>query len=478
MKLNPTTSLNNTLPDYADRKITNKAIEPVVAAKYIEEAAMYVPVTRCVADYLTFRRTKNHPGTKVVDTHNRYYLEGQAPDITIMVQDVAEVDSASVVAIIELKHKSRNPLGDECFGQVYDYLRKLGRAQPNRRKIVALLSNLTYNHIIIHDSPNHQTVNIMHFLSVGFAKALRFLKYCILHDSITLPSIPSFSSDLHVLELRLGNPVFSVVGVFSIPKKFGPTNAWVSSDPLPVGDKMVVKRTSNVPSRRPRASFIPSLTAVRSPKTIEVRPVEAEIGILLAILRAGPHAHLPKLIYHSGDKNEFGITPLGEPCNIYTMKQPQAKQILQDILDALQWLHKHDIIHRDVRWDNIVIVKGRGVLIDFGAALIQDGRMHEFEGGIVCAPSRVIGQFDRQYHPSAADDCLAWVLLLNAILAPTRWAALRSDEIMTPGSEAERRMRALWSALTASRIWGPGVMAAKNKEYKVMSEMLDLLVLL
>lgn len=476
------TELDKILPDYPDRKITNKLTLPLVSADYIEEAAMYAPVTKLVSEQLTVRRTKTHPGTKVFDTHNRYFLEGQAPDITITVQDVADVDSASVVAIIELKHKSKNqtPMASESFGQVYDYLRKLARAQPNRRKIVGLLSDLTHNHIVIHESPNHYTVNILHFATVGFAKALRFLKYCILHDSVTLPSIPSFSADLHILQMRLGNPVFSVVGVFSIPPNFPSTNRWLTPEPLAVGDKMVVKRTSNVPPRRPRASLIRALASVRSPQPqpFETRPVAAEIKILQAIRKAGGCKHLPTLIYHSTDMHEFGIMPLGQPCNIFTMKQPVATTILRDILTALEWLHIKKIIHRDVRWDNIVLHGSRGVLIDFGAAIIHDGRLHDFEGGIVCAPSRVIGQFDRQYLPSPVDDCLAWVLLLNALLSPTRWAGLRSDEIMTEGSDSEKRMRELWRGLETSRVWGPGVAAAKARLYTDMALMLDVLVLL
>lgn len=472
------TVLDQVLPDHSDRKITNKIVEPLITADYVDEAAMYAPVNKFVSDYLKFRRTKAHPGTQVFDTHNRYYLDGQAPDISITVQDVAEADSASVVAIIELKHKSRTPLGDDSFGQVYDYLRKLARAQPNRRKIVGLLTNLTFNHIIIHESPNHQTVNILHFATVSFAKALRFLKHCILHDSIALPSIPSFSSDLYVMEKRLGNPVFSVVGVFSIPRSLSGTKRWLTSSTLHIGDKMVVKRTSNVPPRRARASLIQSLSAVRTPKPLETRPVAAEIGILHEIRKAGGHDNLPVLIFHSNDMNEFGITPLGAPCDIYSMKQPLACTVLLEILSALEWLHGNRIIHRDVRWDNIVVVGGRGVLIDFGAAILNDGRMHEFEGGIVCAPSRVIGQFDRQYKPSPADDCLAWVLLLNALFSPTRWSGLRTDEIMMEGSDAEKRMRDLWRGLEASKTWGPGVAAAKNANYMLMPQMLDILVLL
>lgn len=474
------TELDKILPDYPDRKITNKLVLPLISADYIDEAAMYTPVMQLVSEQLTVRRTKTHPGTKVFDTHNRYYLEGQAPDISIAVQDVADVDSASVVAIIELKHKSKNQtaMASESFGQVYDYLRKLARAQPNRRKIVGLLSDLTHNHIVIHESPNHYTVNILHFATVGFAKALRFLKYCILHDSDALPSIPSFSADLHILQMRLGNPVFSVVGVFSIPANFPSTNRWLSPEPLSAGDKMVVKRTSNVPPRRPRASLIQAFASVRSPQQLEIRPVAAEIKILQAIRKAGGCEYLPKLIYHSTDMHEFGITPLGQPCNIFTMNQPLAFTILNDILTALQWLHTNKIIHRDVRWDNIVVVGGRGVLIDFGAAISHDGRLHDFQGGIVCAPSRVIGQFDRQYLPSPVDDCLAWVLLLNALLAPTRWAGIRSDEIMTEGSDSEKRMRELWRGLEASKVWGPGVVAAKGKKYEEMALMLDVLVLL
>lgn len=451
-----------------------------MTADYIDEAAMYDPVTQLIVEQLTVRRTKTHPGTKVFDTHNRHYLEGQAPDITITVQDVADVDSASVVAIIELKHKSKNPntMASESFGQVYDYLRKLARAQPNRRKIVGLLSDLTHNHIVIHESPNHQTVNILHFATVGFAKALRFLKHCILHDAVTLPSIPSFSADLHILQMRLGNPVFSVVGVFAIPPNFPSTQRWLTPDLLPVGEQMVVKRTSNVPPRRPRASLIQAFTAVRTPQQLETRPVAAEIKILQAIRSAGGNPHLPKLMFHSLDMHEFGITPLGQPCNIFTIKQPLACTVLRDILTALKWLHSERIIHRDVRWDNIVVSGGRGILIDFGAAIVHDGRMHDFEGGIVCAPSRVIGQFSRQYLPSPVDDCLAWVLLLNALLAPTRWAGLRSEDVMKEGSDSERRMRELWHRLEASSVWGPGVAAAMVRGYAEMERMLDVLVLL
>lgn len=65
---------------------------PLVSANHLEEAAMFVPVTQLLSEKLTVRRTTTHPGTQVLNTHNRYYLEGQAPDITITFRDVADVD--------------------------------------------------------------------------------------------------------------------------------------------------------------------------------------------------------------------------------------------------------------------------------------------------------------------------------------------------------------------------------------------------
>lgn len=118
------------------------------------------------------------------------------------------------------------------------------------------------------------------------------------------------------------------------------------------------------------------------------------------------------------------------------------------------------------------------MLIDFGAAVIDDGSLRDYEGGIVCAPSRVIGDPDRRYKPSPEDDCAAWVLLINALLTPTRWAGMRSEEIMFKGTAERDRIQGLWKTLESSAVWGPGVAAAKDMQYDAMLEMLHLVVLL
>lgn len=472
--------MNSAVPLCPDKLITEKAVSRVVKRKYDSEAQMYEPVTKCIAKLLSFSRTNTHPGTKVVDTHGRYYLDGQAPDITITVKDVGFVDSASVMAIIELKPSSSTPMGSECFGQVYDYLRKLSIAQPNRRKIVGMLSNLTQNHILIHDSPHQGVVRICHYECTTFANSLRFLKHLILNDAATLPSIPSFSFDLGVLEARLGSPVFSVIGVFSYSTDLISPTRWISPDDIiSPGDKIVVKRTAFAPPRTLRPSMAQSLTAIRVLRKPSPRPVADEINILRLIRDAGGPKSLPSLVYHSFDLDEFAITPLGQSLDLHTLTQTKARKILREILDALKWLHEHQIIHRDVRWDNIVVpLGGDAVLIDFGAAVLDDGSLRDYEGGIVCAPTRVIGDPDHRYQPSPADDCAAWVLLINALLTPTRWAGIRSEEIMFKGTMERERIQGLWKTLEASSVWGPGVAAAKNMRYDLMLGMLDLVVLL
>jgi len=83
--------------------------------------------------------------------------------------------------------------------------------------------------------------------------------------------------------------------------------------------------------------------------------VSDEIKILAHIHSLGGHDSFPHLLYHTAVYRELTTSPVGHPVSSKS-KVSDVKAVLFDVLDALIWLHANDIIHRDVRWENIVII--------------------------------------------------------------------------------------------------------------------------
>lgn len=108
--------------------------------------------------------------------------------------------------------------------------------------------------------------------------------------------------------------------------------------------------------------------------TVARRLFETEAKILEAL---GQHSQIPQLLAYFEENQQFYLVeqyiegePLSEELKPDTrLSEVQVVEILKDVLQALAFIHKHNVIHRDIKPSNIIRSKEDGllVLIDFGA---------------------------------------------------------------------------------------------------------------
>ncbi len=95
----------------------------------------------------------------------------------------------------------------------------------------------------------------------------------------------------------------------------------------------------------------------------------------------GSHSQIPMLLDYFQTNGEFfliqeyvpGLTLAREVRQTGAKSEASVKQFLQELLPVLQYLHKHHVIHRDIKPQNLLRCEydGRVVLIDFGAVKEQ-----------------------------------------------------------------------------------------------------------
>lgn len=455
------TDLNEILPVIEiARQVKDTEISATVNASYEDEYAMYGPILSCLAAYLTTPRSEHHPGSRVWDTHTKRNLEKRSPDMTITTQDVPDADAHSIIAVWEIKH---GVLIKRDFGQLYGYLQLLGRTQPYRRNFVGVLSNLTKNVVLHYTSPlGEDPSSCRVFNSVTTAYAISYLREYILRDRSYHPAIPAFPISIGPMYRRLGNPLLNVIAAFKVPDNLQDNyfrrGKWINTE-VNTAQFMVVKRT--LPATRDRAA----------------RSVANEIKMLRFITSEGGHQSLPKLVYHGNDCQEFGITPYGCPVRSGNIGI-QWDTALTDVLAALEWLHDHQIIHRDVRWDNIIWDGRHAILIDLGESIFVTDGMDPvmYGGGAICCPPSLIGSFQVPYIPAPADDCHAFIQLISMLLWPAFWVGIKSMNVGTPHAREARKLSQFWNNIAASSYYSPYLVAAKDANYKILRGMVELCV--
>lgn len=467
----PNNLFDHVLP-LIDYPIVDEEIDDLAVTNFAKEPEMYDRVHACLASHLTRKADKQSPGSEVFDTHAVEVISGLKPDMSITTKSHASANVFNLIAVVELKV---GPLSKDSFGQLYNYLKGIKQAQPNRRIIIGLLSNLVENQFLVLECYSGQRTRCICYQSVALHIAISYLSEVVISNPQYHPQASVFAADLGPLKGQLGNPAFSVLGVFDVPENITMApfrkHRWVNqSFKRPHGIvQMVVKRTTpavwgmTCPSRAPRS--------VRNEIDILRRIQDTKKTNDLAC------KNLPTMIYHTNDLNEFGMLPRGHPI-LVSDGGMDWKKVLIDVLDALKWLHDRHIVHRDVRLDNIVWDITHAVLIDFGTAIDISAKQTpvDYHGGYVCCPPDVIGKFNNLYVPAPSDDCLSVVLLVNSVLFPARWETFRSVELEKPGSPETHDLGNFWKKLQTSVVWKPFFDAACRADYSGLKGMVELFV--
>ncbi|MEL7069710.1 MAG: serine/threonine-protein kinase [Cyanobacteria bacterium J06581_3] len=121
--------------------------------------------------------------------------------------------------------------------------------------------------------------------------------------------------------------------------------------------------------------------------------------------KLGTHAQIPRLLAYFEENNEFYLVqeyiegkPLSQEIVLgQRWSEPQAVQLLQDILGVLSFVHHQDVIHRDLKPDNIIRRQSdqKLVLIDFGAVKQVHSQI-----GTAAQPNNTVAIGTRGYMPS------------------------------------------------------------------------------
>ena len=113
--------------------------------------------------------------------------------------------------------------------------------------------------------------------------------------------------------------------------------------------------------------------------------------------RLGEHSQIPTLYAHFQEGGKFylvqefieGITLAQEVRRNGPFSEEQARQVMQEVLLILSYVHSHNTVHRDIKPANLIRRKedGRLVLIDFGAVKqLGPGHKVSEEGTAIRSP--------------------------------------------------------------------------------------------
>lgn len=428
-----------------------RSVEQLVERQYRTEAEMYTPFVDTLSTILNQPRTPDNLGVTVIDTHHNKFLGGvYAPDVAVTIGDLLNVHGALVYMAIELKHTSKTISGS-ALGQAYDYALAIRAAQGYRRYHIVMVSNLFDSQFVMLDGA---TLRAGHYIAQTLVQAVGYIKSVILTCKDFHPRVPRYSLVLGPMVARLGATGHSVVSEFH----------------------EIIKGRMN--RLYPSEGFRTTIAVKRSAMESKIEDITHEIRMLQAIQELKGTDTIVRLAYTSPAMDEFGVMPVGARINPKSLSETMTRTILTDTLSAIHWLHTNNILHRDIRIENVVTYNQRARVIDFGAAVHLPSVPGEpYLGGYLCCPQELIGNFDLPYTPKRSHDLLAFVMMAVLLAFPDSLTGLTSKNVAIPGRESDRLKR-FWKELERSFVWGVFVRAAKGKDYDTLSRIGDVFVML
>lgn len=112
--------------------------------------------------------------------------------------------------------------------------------------------------------------------------------------------------------------------------------------------------------------------------------------------KLGKHDQIPELLAYFKQKDQHYLVQEfidGENLSFElaeegTFKETQTRQLLNSLLPVLQFVHCHQVIHRDIKPTNIIRRRrdGQFVMVDFGAAKFATGMMALKQGTVIGTP--------------------------------------------------------------------------------------------
>ncbi|KAA8893992.1 hypothetical protein FN846DRAFT_913428 [Sphaerosporella brunnea] len=382
----------------------------------------------------------------VLQTHDHRYLDNYAPDLAICHKTSIIEEPGSIVCVAEVKPTTTDRFNSHMLGQTWDYLHSTVKAQPHRRNVVAVLSSLKRNVVLMHDSQTQVTTQ---YRECTLADVIRYIRGVVLVQPGYGAHPFPWGADIGAPMRPLGKPRHTAVAEFKIPDAMLDDLAADGNAPVSdfcKGEKLEGRRRTQerFVNRSNRASCMPEMMAVKrlvqntyplvpAPRdrsfnsvTDSTTGVSDEINILLKIDKLGAPTTQPIILYHTADFKELA-------------GDGGARSI-------------------------------KGILIDLGEAVnISDRRRaHYFRGGYTCYPLRLMQgkvQTESAYHPVLADDYATWLLLVNSLMYLKPWltAPRASGKVLCKNSTEQTKMIRFWEELMVMDGWDRFYQAADQE---------------